>query len=146
MQLHLFAVRWKITLQYVRMSFVCPKVLEINLPRLRMSRNFLQELSRQSGCPLLRSNWVEYYHEFSIRSGFIVVVLYMTQLDRKSADWRWFPSTGPLKKRETARDRLWRTLWLILVSPISNIFGAKAHAKMRTYWKVLFQRTANPTA
>ena len=32
-------------LQYVRMS-VCPKMLEVGLPPLRMSRSFLQDLSR----------------------------------------------------------------------------------------------------
>ena len=59
--------------------------------------------------------------------------------------WRWHPATGPPEKCETALDRSWRKLQVILRRgrPISKIFGANAH---RTYWNVLFQRTANPTA
>ena len=46
--------------------------------------------------------------------------------------WRWFPATGPLEKRETALDRSWRKLQVILRRGrlISNIFGAKAHANV----------------
>ena len=56
--------------------------------------------------------------------------------------WNW----GPVKA-ETALDRSWRRLRLILRRgrSISNIFGSKAHMDMRTYLTVLFQRTANPT-
>ena len=46
--------------------------------------------------------------------------------------WQWFPETGPLGKRETALDKSWRKLQLILRRgrPISNIFEARAHANV----------------
>ena len=61
--------------------------------------------------------------------------------------WRWFPVTGPLEKREAALGRSWRKLRLILRRgrPIADMFGAKNSCE-RTEWKVLFRRTANPTA
>ena len=101
-------------------------MLEIGLPRLIISRRFLQHLSRavsrfSRGSVagnhrqhlLFQSNWVKYD--------------YSTIVHRIEKTVAW-----PLEKRDTALDRSWRKLRLILRrgSPISNIFGAKAHANV----------------
>ena len=105
-----------------------PKMLEIGLPRLRMSWSFLQDLSkavsRFSRGPVAGNH----RHFFSIRSG--IVIVFDPNGSKKC--WRWFPATPSLEKREAALDRSWRKLRLILrqVRPISNIFGAKAHANV----------------
>ena len=87
--------------------------------------------------------------------------------------WRWFPATGPLEKRETSKSyltqldrnsadgdylqlgpwRSWKQLWIDLGESSDSLWGeedqfpAFSRQKLtRTYWKVFFQRTANPTA
>ena len=62
---------------------------------------------------LFQSNWVKYD--------------YSTIVHRIEKTVAW-----PLEKRDTALDRSWRKLRLILRRgrPISNIFGAKAHANV----------------
>ena len=139
-----------------------PEMWGTGLSRLRMSRSFLQDLSRAisrfSRGPVAGnhrqhffdptgSNTITSVHRidkkrfFSIRSGIAIV---FDPVGSKKC-WRWFSATGPLEKRETALDRSWRKLGLILRRgrPIPNIFGAKAHPNVL---KVPFQRTASPSA
>ena len=116
MLLDLFVVRWKGNFQHVRMRFA-PKMLEIGLPPQNESafsprciQNCFPLLQgpccRKSPSALFRSNRVKY-------------------------DW-WFPAIGPLEKRQTALDRSWRKLRVILRRgrSISDIFGANVHANV----------------
>ena len=122
-----------------------PKTLEISLPRLRMSRSFLQIYSElfpaTRGTQLQEITAIFFSiplgqiplqlsigskNFFSIRSGVLTV---FDPVGSKKC-WWWFFATGPLEKRETASDRSWRKPWLIVGRgrPASNIFGANAHA------------------
>ena len=107
------------------------EILEIALPRLRMSWSFLEDLSIQSCFTLFQGP--------SCRKS--PSALFFIQLGDPIGDCnpveskaccRWFPATGPLEKRETALDRSWRKLQVILRQgwQIFNIFGAKAHASV----------------
>ena len=149
----LAAVRWTSTFQYVRMSFYPENVgnlssspqndLEFSPRSIQSCFPLLQGPSfRKSPSARFRSKWVTipenvFFDPIGDCNG-------IWPSGSKKC-WRWFPATGPLEKRETALDRSWRKLQVILRRgrPISKIFGANAH---RTYWNVLFQRTANPTA
>ena len=113
-------------------------------PRLRKGRSVLQDLSR-AGSRFSRGavagnhpqhffdpNWVQSSIGsketlLSIRSGIA------TQWDRKSADDDLL-QLGPwrIRKQLWILDRSWRKLQVILGRgrPISNIFGAKAHANV----------------
>ena len=106
-------------------------MLAIGLPRLRTSRSVLQDLSR--AVSRLSRGPVEVDHRqdfFDPTGSNTITIVHRTEKDGR---------------RETALDRPWRKLRLILRPgrPISNIFGAKL---IRTYRKAFFQHTANPTA
>ena len=129
------------------------KMLGIGLPRLRMTWSFLQDLSRavsrfprgpvagyhrQHCFDPTGSNTITIVHRIEKKSFFrsnreMNVKSYLTQFGSKNS-WLWYPATGPLEKRETALDRSWRKLRLILRRgrPISNISGQKL---IRTYRK-----------
>ena len=89
---------------------------------------------------LFRSNWVEYDMITKSRSDRKKRFFrsdrgwFCNPVGSKRKCWRWFPATGPLENRETALDRSWRKLRLILRGgrPTSNIFG---QTLMRTYWR-----------
>ena len=93
-------------------------MLEIGLPRPRMIRSFLQDLcsgavSRFSRCPVAGNHRRHFFHP----TGSSTITI---------------PDRIEKTKWETALDRFWRKLRLILrrARPISNIFGAKAHANV----------------
>ena len=141
-----FAVRWKSIFQYVRMSF-CPENVRNWSPSLQNKsefspRSISRAVSRFSRGPVEGNHRLHFSDPtglqspigskktfFSIRSA--IVIVFDPVGSQKC--WRWFPATGPMEKRETAPDRPWRKLQVILrrVRPISNIFGAKAHANVR---------------
>ena len=78
---------------------------------------------------------------FSIRLGDVIV---FDPVGLKKC-WRWFPTTGHLEKQETALDRSWRSsdsFW----GEEDQFPTFSGQTFMRMYWKVPFQRTANPTA
>ena len=174
---------------------LAPNKLEIGLPRLRMSRSFLQDLSRAvsrfSRGPVAGNHrrhffdptgsntiWIVHRIEkkqprlvlrrgrpisnifgakahanvlkgtFStdcksncirmIRSGTVIA---FDPVGWKKC-WRWFAATGHLEKRETALDKSWRKLRLMLSRGrlFSNVIGAKPHANVlkgtcSTDWK-----------
>ena len=119
-------------------------MLEIGLPRLRMSRGFLEHqsrtVSRFSRGPVAGNHRQQFFGPtgsqsptgskkrfFSIQW---TIVIYLTKLDRKvpkvlSCNWA---------SREAGHSsgQILRKLRLILRQeiPISNIFGAKAHANV----------------
>ena len=121
---------------------LAPKMLKIGCPCLRMSPCFLQDLStavsRLSTGPVAGNH----RQHFSIQLGQIILqspmvfsiwsgnVIAFDPVGSKTC-WRLFPATGPLEKRETALES-WRKVRIILGRgrPISNIFGAKAHANI----------------
>ena len=112
-----FAVRWKVPFSTFAWAFA-PKMLEIGLPRPRMIRSFLQDLcsgavSRFSRCPVAGNHRRHFFHP----TGSSTITI---------------PDRIEKTKWETALDRFWRKLRLILrrARPISNIFGAKAHANV----------------
>ena len=138
-----------------------PKMLDIGLARLRMSRRVLHDLSRavslfsrdtvagnhrqllsiQLSHKRLQSSIGSNNTFFSIRSGNVIV---LEPVGSKKG-WRWFLATGHLDKRKTALDRSRRKLRLIRRRGrrISNTFGSKAHANVH---KCFLRRTANPTS
>ena len=91
---------------------------------------------RKPPSALFRSNWVKYdydcpsYRKKLFSTRWTIVIVFDPVGSKKC--WRWSPATGPLKKRETAVDRSWRKLQLILRRgrPISKIFGASVHANV----------------
>ena len=143
----------------VRSHEFSSEMLDIGLAR-RMSRSFLQDLSRAvsrfSRGPVAGnhrqhffdptgSNTITNVHRIE-KMFFFDPIGNCNPVGSKKR-WRWFPVTGPLEKREAALGRSWRKLRLILRRgrPIADMFGAKNSCE-RTEWKVLFRRTANPTA
>ena len=123
-----------------------PKMLEIDLPRLRMTWSFLQDLSRSVEAASPGTQLLEITVSiFSIQLGQIRLQSPIGSKKKFFCDpigdcnpvgskkcWRWILATGPLEKRETPLDRSWRKLRLILRRgrSISNIFGAKTHANV----------------
>ena len=142
-----------------------PKILEIGLLRLRLIGSFLQDLYpelspaspgahwQESPPALFRSNWVKHDYTFPDWIGknektFVsiqwTIVIVFDPVGPKKC-WRWFPATGPLEKRETALDgsrRKHDPFWGE-EDQFPTFWGQKF---MRMYWKIPFQRTANPTA
>ena len=118
---------------------------EIGLPRLRMTWDILQDLSRAAAVSRFPRGPVAGNHSFistssmqlgQVRFGskktfFSMLSGFVTQLDRKNADGD-FLQHELLEKRETALNRSRGKLQVILRRgrPISNIFGANAHANV----------------
>ena len=153
------AVRWKSTFQYVRMSF-CPENVG-NWSSSPQSESDLSPRYIQSCFPLLQEPSCRKIavSTFPIHLGQILLqsligskkcdgdflqpltrVTFRLWIATPKRDYTdkllyhqaLFPATGPLEKRETALDRSWRKLHVILRRRrlISNIFGAKAHANV----------------
>ena len=148
-----FAVRWKSTFPYVRMSF-CPENvgnwsyspqndLEFSPRSIRSCFPLLHGPScRKSPSALFLSNWVtipDRIEKTFFRSGRRMYA-YLTLLDRKSADGDFL---------QLCPWRSWKQLWIDLGE--KSFWGGEDQFPtfsefMRTYWKVLCQRNANSTA
>ena len=134
----------QLVLQYVRMSF-CPENIRNWFSSPQSDLEFLQDLARAvspfSRGPVGGNHRQPFFDPTGLLTipdrivfffdpiGEIVIVF--DPVGYKMC-WRLFPATGPQGKLETAMDRSWRKLQVILMRgrPISNIFGAKAHASV----------------
>ena len=148
-----------------------PKVFQISLARLRMSRVYPELFLASPGAQLQeitlslyhRKTWFASFHHFFDPTGSNTItipdridkVFVFDPMDDCNRIWpSWIEkvltvipfSTGPREKREIALDTSWRKLRLILTRGrlFSKIFGAKA--QKRTCWKVLYQRAADLAA
>ena len=152
-----FAVRWKSTFQYNCMSF-CPENvgnwssspqndLELSPRSIQSCFQFLQRPScKKSPSALFRSNWVKYdYNLRSDRINFFFDPIGDCSPFGSKKCWRWFLQLGPWRRGEQ--------LWIDLGENYKPFWGEEDQFQtfsgqklMPTYWKVPFQRTANPTA
>ena len=163
MQLDLQSVE-KVPFSTFSLELLPRKCWKFGLPRRRMTWNFLQDLSGAVpgffGGPVAGNHRQHFFDRTGLpydnnppsdrKKTFFFDPMgdcyrMVTQFDRKSADDD-FLQLGPRRSREQPRIDLGENSKSFCGEEdrISSIFGAKVRAK--TYWRVLFQRTANPTA